>query len=523
MKSLKYFSGVSFVLLMAVLVLGNSMIMAEAAICSGSGTNCPWGEANCVQVMGCRWKETTYTECYTNSNFTQTCTTTSSNECTGYAPCADQTTQASCDLVNGCQWSSSSGNTNDNDENFPPPEDGQTGQEEIPITGDGGGFGQGFSRGFSSQEGISAGAIVGIVIAILILHGAALGFWYYRKKQRGESNVHGATDRAAPIQAIKNHETVYRYVRNCCLSCVRTYVRTLFHLGGRLILTRGLSNLYSPPTISWVVFGLIIVTWIFTVAATGSCQFLSIDIDDKWGSGGEYGVGFFNFEDNDGCSRIEDKNELDEGLKAARTFAVFACLLTSTALVLVIAVQLLLNKGRDLCWLVIRVSIYCSSWCTLLTFLAFGSGLCDESDCKVGGVGVLTILNILLLVGLNILLFFIDAGPEPVLTIFKPSVGTVGTAPVKTNDIPEVVKITPSPEVLQDTTFPDEEEHAIVIENIENNDKSQGPTTSTVPQETTFPEDEEHAVIENIQNEDRSQEPTTSTGVDLPLRDHPVG
>lgn len=262
-----------------------------------------------------------------------------------------------------------------------------------------------------------------------------------------------------------------------------------FHLGGRLLLILG-SYFYTlaAATVSWVVFGLIVVSWIFTVAATGSCQFLSSDA--AWG--GELGVGFFNYEDKDGCSRIDDKDGLDEGAKAARTFAVFACLLTSTALVLVIAVQLFLNKGRDRCWLVIRVSIYCSSWCTLLTFLAFGSGLCKETDCKVGAVGVLTILIVLLLVGLNVLLFFVDAGPEPVLKILKPSVGTVGTvgtASAKTNDIPEVVKTTPSPEGPQDASFPD---------------------------------DEEHAVIENIENEVRFQEPTTSKSGDQPRRDPPA-
>lgn len=220
MKSLKYPSRGPWLLLATAVwvLLGNTAMVAEAtATCSGWGDSCPRGETNCAKVEGCRWRETPHTECYPNYDFTQTCITTSSYECTGYAPCVYQTTQESCGLVNGCQWSASSGggNTNDNDEDRPT--DGEAGEGEfeipgIPSTGEGPGpgFGGKFSFQTAQEDGISAGAIVGIVLAILILHGGALGIWYYRKRQRGESNVHGATDRAAPIQAIKNHETVYR-------------------------------------------------------------------------------------------------------------------------------------------------------------------------------------------------------------------------------------------------------------------------------------------------------------------------
>lgn len=175
--------------------------------------------------------------------------------------------------------------------------------------------------------------------------------------------------------------------------------------------------------------------WIFTVAATGSCQFLAVEFK----TGKQVGFGFFNYEEDiGGCSRIEDKDSLDAGLKAARTFAVFACLLMSAALVLALAVHLMLNKARDRLWLCLRIAIYCSFWCSLLTFLAFGTGMCDYEyvECKVGAVGILTIINILLLVGLNVLFIFVEAAPEPALKILKPSVvGTTTDRPASHQDV----------------------------------------------------------------------------------------
>lgn len=157
----------------------------------------------------------------------------------------------------------------------------------------------------------------------------------------------------------------------------------------------------------WIAFGLIFLSWSFTVASTGSCQFITVN---------ERGIGFFNYENDSGsCTRIITIDYLDAGVKAGQTFAVMACLLTSTALILNGFVHFVATRGRNCLWLLLRIIIYFSAWCTLLTYFIFGIGYCswEEVECKMGPVATLTIINLLLLVGLQVLLFYVKAGPKP--------------------------------------------------------------------------------------------------------------
>jgi hypothetical protein len=155
-----------------------------------------------------------------------------------------------------------------------------------------------------------------------------------------------------------------------------------------------------------------------TVAVTASCQFITV---------GEAGVGLFSAEFfNSGCIKYGTGKGLDPALKAGRTFAVFGCLFMSAALVLVCLIQFLLYKGRDQLWTALHVCLYCSTWFALLTFFPFGSMYCDSQyfECKLGAVAGLNILNVFLFIALDILLFYVKAGPTPVLTIFQPTTET---------------------------------------------------------------------------------------------------
>ena len=155
-----------------------------------------------------------------------------------------------------------------------------------------------------------------------------------------------------------------------------------------------------------------------TVAVTASCQFITV---------GGMGVGLFSGEYfNSGCIKYGTGKGLDAPLKAGRTFAVFGCLFMSAALVLVFLIQLLLYKGREKLWTALHVCLYISTWCALFTFFPFGSGYCDNDfiECKLGAVGGLNILNVLLFVALDILLFYVKPGSTPILKIFKPPAET---------------------------------------------------------------------------------------------------
>jgi len=159
------------------------------------------------------------------------------------------------------------------------------------------------------------------------------------------------------------------------------------------------------------------MAWAFTVAMVGSCHFLSIETSQSIEL---FGVGFFNYEDDGKCKRIEE--DIDEaGLKAGRLFAVLQSLIVSAVLVLLMLLHtVVLPKlyQQRLCT-TIRALLYSSIWCQLFSFFIFEVSSCKSEnsviDCTLGGAGVVAILNVFLLIGVSALSFFVQLNPKPFL------------------------------------------------------------------------------------------------------------
>eukprot|EP00980_Cylindrotheca_fusiformis_P012215 scaffold2973_cov67-Cylindrotheca_fusiformis.AAC.2 len=154
----------------------------------------------------------------------------------------------------------------------------------------------------------------------------------------------------------------------------------------------------------WTLVGLISVSWIFSVAATASCTFLTVQahlVEDLH-------VGFNSYEDG-GCITF---NRLISSNSAAFTFAVFNCLLTTAGVAGIFLMQFVLTKGRKRTWMALRIVMYASMWCCLFSFYIIQGKLCDMYDCSLGTAGVTQVFNVLFLIVIAVLLFLIPFGED---------------------------------------------------------------------------------------------------------------
>ena len=106
--------------------------------------------------------------------------------------------------------------------------------------------------------------------------------------------------------------------------------------------------------------------------------------------------------------------------RTGKAFGTLACLSASACLVLYPLVVLLLKDGikKKKCWLVTKI-LYCVTlFCVFLTFSALGD-LCfsGSADCKLGAAGVITVLNVLVLIPMIASAFIIPLPEEPLFEI----------------------------------------------------------------------------------------------------------
>jgi hypothetical protein len=141
--------------------------------------------------------------------------------------------------------------------------------------------------------------------------------------------------------------------------------------------------------------GLILLSWIFSVAATAACTFLKV------GSDGGMGLNAYDHP-NEGCTFIDDAEFRNN---PAFTFAVFNCLLTSLGVVGIFLMQFVLTRGRKRTWVALRIAMYVSMWCCMFTFYMLESELCDYVDCSLGGAGIAQVFNVLMLIAISGMLF----------------------------------------------------------------------------------------------------------------------
>jgi hypothetical protein len=185
------------------------------------------------------------------------------------------------------------------------------------------------------------------------------------------------------------------FARAFSLCCTFEKVEIVSHLN----LSQYLNHL------RWVLLGLVLLSWIFSVAATAACTFLKVEL-----FGSEIGVGFNAYDDpNEGCTTFgasENRNG------PAYTFAVFNCLLTTLGVVGIFLMQFLLTRGRKRTWLALRIVMYMSMWCCMFTFYIQESETCDYYDCSLGGAGITQVFNVLMLIAISVMLFLTQFGED---------------------------------------------------------------------------------------------------------------
>ena len=98
----------------------------------------------------------------------------------------------------------------------------------------------------------------------------------------------------------------------------------------------------------------------------------------------------------------------------AKTFAIFNCLLTTVGLVAAVLLTCKTNlmARRDLIWLNMRIIMYISLWCAILSFYLQENATCDVYSCSLGGPGYVQIVNVFFLLMINFVLFFTNPGKE---------------------------------------------------------------------------------------------------------------
>jgi len=156
----------------------------------------------------------------------------------------------------------------------------------------------------------------------------------------------------------------------------------------------------------WSILGLISLSWLFSVATTAACTFLKINIKgtDTW-------VGMNAFEHpTDGCTRFS--KQIDARNNPAFTFAVFNCVLSFVGVFGMMLMQFVLTMGRKRTWLALRIFMYISLWCCMLTFYIQETDTCDVYDCSLGGAGIAQIFNVIWLVAACILMFVTPHGDD---------------------------------------------------------------------------------------------------------------
>lgn len=133
----------------------------------------------------------------------------------------------------------------------------------------------------------------------------------------------------------------------------------------------------------WILLGLTILSWIFSVVSIGTCSFVSLP-----GYSDSKGLGLYSLDLNGNCvrySNIETFQEHDGGRTAAQAFGTMACVALLAALVGVSAsIVLLPTHIAQVVWWLTRILYVCAALCVLLTFSFYGSFvvsyICDDPD-----------------------------------------------------------------------------------------------------------------------------------------------
>jgi hypothetical protein len=168
---------------------------------------------------------------------------------------------------------------------------------------------------------------------------------------------------------------------------------------------------------------LIGIVWVASLIGVRRCTFLEKGFDAEDQSNFS-GLGLYSqaiYEDDDflGCvaySSTEVK-DFDGSFRTARAFGAMTALLTSV-IALLSLLQLFQRRYLQQCWYCFRVMVPTVTCVQLVTLAALDSDVCKlqgENECRLGGTGILALLNIFLTAVLSALVLVV---PPPRCTVF---------------------------------------------------------------------------------------------------------
>jgi len=179
----------------------------------------------------------------------------------------------------------------------------------------------------------------------------------------------------------------------------------------------------------WLMIVLMFLTFILGIYAAAACNFLIAAIPNIQNPQEtlDWGIGFSHidmppkmaqyFNQDGGCESLDT----DTGIivignhnSTAKSFSAFNCILTSVGVFLVSILTCKKKQiaNRDLIWLNLRILMYISLWCAILSFYLRENATCDVYTCSLGIPGYVQIVNVVFLIIINSVLFFTDPGQE---------------------------------------------------------------------------------------------------------------
>jgi hypothetical protein len=172
-----------------------------------------------------------------------------------------------------------------------------------------------------------------------------------------------------------------------------------------------------------VTVGIIGITWIVSIVGLHRCTFLQAGPKDGtivtrmglFTQAIEIQGEFF------GCVTYPErvKEEFDSSFKTARAFGTIEVFLL-TILLLVEIMQLFVKRIVEFSWYTMRALMTAATASQLIVFCIFDTEICkmdDLSECRLGGIGIVTVLNVLFMVTITIMAFAIPPASVPILQI----------------------------------------------------------------------------------------------------------
>jgi len=192
--------------------------------------------------------------------------------------------------------------------------------------------------------------------------------------------------------------------------------------------------------IRWTIFGLNILSWVFSVVTLSSCEFLIIGATSSR-------FGLFKGDTNDDGQCFKYAEVLGGAHGAGRAFGVLANLCLVFAFVgISLVIFLLKEKPARIAWLATRILYVCALLWVLLTFSFLASiNVCevDEAECGLGPGGSINVVNVFILIGIVSTGWITPIPPDPVIKSFAISFQG-GAPPAHNNETKQENYTTPS-------------------------------------------------------------------------------